>query len=117
MFARLVPTRNSEELFWKSYFYKVEEAKREMLDKLASSGHVNVTSEHDDFLGDLDNEIEDDNIIPLTPTVPPAASSTAKNDEVAMLKGQLAAALRRIDDLESRLGKVEALFTEEPKEN
>ena len=24
MFAHIVPTRNNEELFWKSYFYRVE---------------------------------------------------------------------------------------------
>ncbi len=43
MVAKLGPTRNNEELFWKSYFYKVEEVKHKTLMKFSNAGKDTVT--------------------------------------------------------------------------
>ena len=69
MFAKLVPTRNNEELFWKSYFYQVTEVKLETLENYSKEAG-DADQAHDELLGELDNELDED-APAVTSSLPP----------------------------------------------
>ena len=103
MYSKLVPLRVNEELFWKSYFYTIEQVKTKVLAKFANSPqelNSHASKNREAILKELDDESEDDD--------DPILSSKTRTDEVKLLKSQLAIALKRIDELENRIVTVEA---------
>ena len=114
MFAQIVPTRNNEELFWKSYFYRVEQVKSQELMKY-SKKEKDLDESHTDILGELDDELDEE--------IPAIAnpSSVAQLDS-RLLQQQLAIAMKRIEQLEARVAKLEgekegSIHSEEQKED
>lgn len=109
LFRRIVPKKVTEEVFWRNYFAKVEEIKNGVLAKFSRTTSENKDSLdfHNSFLDELDKELEaeDASLYKSKPLKSP--KSPQEPDEISLLKTQLEKALKKIEDLETRVFRLE----------
>lgn len=94
-FRKLVPSRRSEDGFWKSYFYQVEVVKDTVLKHLMAKSQVQSDR---DILDELESELIDEPVV-------------VKRKPVAM-DSQMKEALDRISALEACVKRLEAKIEE-----
>lgn len=110
VFSRLVPRHTSEELFWKSYFYTVETVRDQTLLKFSQQKSVEIeesskekSDKHRELMDELESELSAEPSI----VIKKEKRQTKEPIVLADLQSQLKAALARIDQLETRVEKLE----------
>lgn len=118
VFSRLVPRHTSEELFWKSYFYTVETVKDQTLLKFSQQKSVEIeesskekSDKHRELMDELESELSAEPSI----VIKKEKRQVKEPIVLADLQNQLKAALVRIDELETRVAKLEKEASSQPQ--